>query len=250
MSRLNPVANLLITFTALIPVVLSFDAYTPLSFVAFGMVQILLVSRVPMRSLLRVLGPLLVIPAGLFLMNLFFSAPVAHDRIYEFLTLPVRANSLHRALVLSLRSLALIVLSAGYFVATRPQVLVNALMQQLRLSPRVGYALYVAWNTIPLFRENFRQIESAHKIRLRGRRRTLGDLLPTVVTLLAGAIRHAERASLSMAARGIESDRPRSYLYESRFRIRDAAAVAISIAVTGIIWYLLIARGLFVFGLG
>lgn len=249
MPRINPVLHLAVTIIALIPVVLSFDAYTPLCFVAFGLVQLLLLGREPVRTLFRVLGPLLVIPAGLFVMNLFFSAPVAHDEIYRFSILRIRAYSLHRAIVLSLRSLALIVLSVGYFFSTRPQELVNSLMQQLGLSPRVGYALYVAWNTIPLLRENFRQIESTHKIRLRGRPRTLRDFLPTAVTLLTGAIRHAERASISMAARGIESDSPRSYLCESRFRARDVVYVAISVTVIGIIWYLLVAKGLFVFGL-
>jgi energy-coupling factor transport system permease protein len=246
----SPLATLAVSCAALVPVLLAFDAYTPLPYTFFGLLQILVLGRVSMRRLMRVMGPLLLLPAGLFVLNLFFSAPVAHDVLLRFGSLRIPANSLHRALVLSLRSLALIVISAGYLLVTEPKALVNALMQQLRLAPRIGYAVYVAWNTIPVLRESFRHIENAHRIRLRGARRTVRDLLPTAVALLTGAIRYAERATLSMAARGIESGQERSFLYESRFKTRDAVYVGLSLAIIGGIWCLLIVRGLFVFGLG
>jgi len=246
----SPIATLAVSFAALVPVLLSFDAYTPLPYAIFGLFQILVLGRVSLRRLVRVMGPLLLLPAGLFVLNLFFSAPVAHDVLLHIGSLRIPANSLHRALVLSLRSLALIVISAGYLLVTKPQALVNALMQQLRLPPRIGYAVYVAWNTIPVLREGFRHIENAHRIRLRGARRTIRDLLPTAVALLTGAIRYAERATLSMAARGIESRHARSYLYESRFKTRDALYVGLSLVLFAGTWYLLIVRGLFIFGLG
>ncbi len=249
---LNSLALLAAVIVEIIPVFLSFDPYTPLFFLVLALVQFPLLGRVGLRTVLRTLGPLLALPAGLFLLNLVASAPDTGGGSAALFGVTVAKASLHRAIVLALRSLALIVLSVGYLLVTEPRSLVNALMQQLALSPRFGFSIYVAWNTIPFLRENLRQIRATHRIRLRGRPRTLAEGLMTAVTLLAGAVRHGERASLSMAARGIESEhaRARTFLSESRWRARDtlflAAAAALSAGAAGCLAW----RGLFVFGLG
>jgi len=249
---INPLALFGAVILEIVPVFLSFDPYTPLVFLVVAVIQFLLLGRVRLQAAAKGLGPLLALPAGLFVLNLFASARVPGEGSVALLGMTVASAALHRAVVLSLRSLALIMLSVGYLLVTEPQALVNALMQQLRLSPRFGFSIYVAWNTIPLLRENLKRITATHQVRLRGRPRSLLEVLMTAVTLLAGAIRHGERASLSMAARGIESERfrARTFLTESRWRGRDTLFLAAAAAFTVGATILLIRGGLFVFGLG
>jgi energy-coupling factor transport system permease protein len=194
--------------------------------------------------------PLAVLPLGLFLLNLFFTNPAPDDTFRDVLIFTVRERALARAAALGLRSLALIGLSVGYLLTTDPQDLVNALMQQVHLSPRIGYSLYVAWNTIPFLREDLRRIEAAHRIRLRGRRRRIGEALPVAITLLTGAIRHAERASLSMLARGLESEGKRTYLVTMPWRAVDTIYVVVFSVASAGVFVLLIHLDLFILGLG
>ena len=174
-GRISPVARLVVVFVEIVPVILSFDPITPLPFLALAFVHTVLLGRAPWRRLWRVL-PLTVLPLGLFLLNLFFTSPAPGDTFRHVWFLAVRERALQRAAALGVRSLALIALSVGYLLTTDPLDLVNALMQQVRLSPRIGYSLYVAWNTIPFLREDLRRIEAAHRIRLRGRRRRLREI--------------------------------------------------------------------------
>ncbi len=252
LRTINPLSLLAAVFLEIVPVFLSFDPYTPLLFLIVAVIQFLVLGRVRLQTAAQSLGPLLALPVGLFVLNLFASARVPGEESVALLGMTVASTALHRAVVLSLRSLALITLSVGYLLVTEPQALVNALMQQLRLSPRFGFSIYVAWNTIPLLRENLKRIAATHQVRLRGRPRTLSEALMTAVTLLAGAIRHGERASLSMAARGIEAEHPpeRTFLTESRWRARDTLFLAAAAAGTGAATIFLVSRGLFVFGLG
>ena len=142
------------------------------------------------------------------------------------------------------------VISIGFLLVTNPLALINALMQQVRFSPRFGFGLYVAWNTVPFLKTDLRRIENVHRIRLRAKRRTFREDLPVAVTLLSGAIRHAERASISMTARGLESSTTRSFLKASRWKTIDTIYLAVSVVAISLIWVLIIRSGLFVFGLG
>jgi energy-coupling factor transport system permease protein len=247
---ISPVAQLAVVCLELVPVLLSYDPWTPLPFVALAFVHTVALGRVPVGRFLAVVLPLASLPLGLFVMNLLFTAPEPGDRMVSVLFIAVRERALERASILALRSLALIMLSVGYMLTTDPLDLVNALMQQAKLSPRVGFSLYVAWNTIPLLREDLRRIDNAHRIRLRGRRRNPGEALAVAITLLAGAIRHAERAALSMSARGLEQAAGRTFLNESRWRPKDTAFVAFFALLSAGVLVLLVRSGLFVFGLG
>jgi energy-coupling factor transport system permease protein len=251
LSRISPLAQLLVVIVLLIPVLLSFDPYTPLPYILFGMFQILVLGRVRPAHMARVVLPLAVLPVGLFILNLLFSEVTEEAIVYgEFLFLRITRTSLHRAVVVGLRSLALIVISIGYLLVTDPLALVNALMQQVRLSPRIGFSLYVAWNTVPFLKNDLRRIQQIHRIRLRRSRRSFKNALPVAVTLLSGAIRHAERASVSMWIRGLDKAENRTFIHLSRWHICDTVYVAVATVVVTLVFALLLRLQLFVFGLG
>ncbi len=250
LARTNPLAHLAATFVLIVPVLLSFDPFTPLVFLGYSLVVILGLGRVGLWRFLRTMAPLLLLPLGLLVLNLFFSENPGQTPLFEILFLEVTPHSAYRAGVLAGRSLALIVLSVGYLLVTDPLDLVNSLMQQAKLSPRIGFSIYVAWNAIPSLRQNLDRIQKVHRVRLRSKRRSLREALATPVSLLAGAIRHAQRAALSMHARGLDAVEHRTFLKTSVWRRRDTVYLVVMVAIAAATMYALVGGGLFVFGLG
>jgi energy-coupling factor transport system permease protein len=196
------------------------------------------------------MAPFLLLPLGLLVLNLFFSENPGQPPLFQFLFVEVTPHSVYRAGVLAGRSLALIVLSVGYLLVADPLDLVNSLMQQAGLSPRIGFSVYVAWNTIPSLRSNLDRIQKVHRVRLKSKRRGFREALATPVSLLAGAIRHAQRAALSMHARGLDAADRRTFLRESVWRRRDTIYLVVVALITVATTLTLVATDLFVFGLG
>ncbi|HUX13144.1 MAG TPA: energy-coupling factor transporter transmembrane component T [Spirochaetia bacterium] len=250
LARFSPVAHLAAVLAWIVPVFLSFDPGTPLLFLALSVAVVFILGQVRVTRFAGFVLPLLVLPFGLFVLNLLFTDTRGHSGSFIVLGLSMNSYALHRAIVLSLRSEALVVISVSYLIVVDPLSLVNGLMQQLGLSPRVGFSIYVAWNTIPRMRTDVTRIRSIHRIRLRGRDRRFADIVPTAVTLLAGAIRHAQRAAISMAVRGLDSGSPRTYLNEARWHSRDTVYLLANLAVTAGLFCLSVGEGWFVFGLG
>ena len=158
-------------------------------------------------------------------------------------------NGLSRGISVFLRSLSLISLSVGYILVIDPYDLINTLMQQFGLPHRAGFALFAAWNAVPLLARDLRIIEKARAIRTGRKRQGFKELSGTPVVLLSGAIRHGERVSLSMAARGIEAPGKRTFSRKSYWRKADTLLHCrhlVSISVSSA----LVKYGHFVFELG
>ncbi len=226
-SRRNPLAILLVTVFLLIPVLLSLDPLTPAVFFLLGLINLGVAGRrIRYRRFLRDTALLSTVGIGLFFLNLLFPAP--------------GVDGLRRGSAVFLRSAALISLSVGYITLVDPYELTRALMQHLRLPPRIGFALFAGWNVIPLLQRDLRIIKKAQAIRLTGKTGGSGAFLRAAVVLLAGAVRHGERVSLSMAARGIEGGGKRSFMRTTVWTWRDtlycvAGFVLILLTTTGII---------------
>lgn len=234
--RPNPLAVLLVTVCLLVPVLLSYDHTTPVIFFALGLVHLLVLGGIAFGKFFKTLLFLSVVSVGLFVLNVLFPAE--------------GVDGLHRGTAVFLRSMSLISLSIGCIFVVDPYDLVRSFMQQMKLSPRIGFALFAGWNSIPLLRRDLRIIEKAQAVRFGPRRRKLRDILRTAVVLLAGAVRHGERVSLSMAARGIETAENRTFIKESRWTGRDTLYCIAGALVSLTAGALVVTSGRFIFELG
>ena len=121
----------------------------------------------------------------------------------------------------------------------QPQDLLKAMVAHLRLPYRIGYAGVAALSFRERFSAEYRMIQEAHA--LRGTRaparflRPLVRRITAVPALMAGAVRHAERVSMSMDARGFGAHRTRSERSVPRWRLRDTVIVLIGWAVACLI---------------
>jgi energy-coupling factor transport system permease protein len=237
LSRRNPLAVLAVTFGLLAPVLFSIDLYTPLVFMGLAMLHLIPLGRVRIRRIAALLLPLSSVPLGLFLLNVLF-----HRDGFE--------AGWRLGLALGLRSEALILVSLSLVLLVRPIDLVNALMQQLGLPARLGFPLYAGWNSLPLLRRDLALIERAQDIRLAAGRAGAGRRMRVAISLLAGALRHAERVSLSMTARGLESPVRRSFYRESRWTSADSVYLAGGLVVAGAALIVLLSVRAYIFTFG
>jgi energy-coupling factor transport system permease protein len=237
LSRRNPLAVLAVTFGLLAPVLFSIDWYTPLVFMSLATIQLVPLGRVRIRRIAILMLPLSSLPVGLFLLNALFH----RDGLEAGWRL---------GLALALRSEALILISLSLVLLIRPIELVNALMQHLGLPARFGFPLYAGWNSLPLLRRDLAIIEQAQAVRSTAGRPSLGRRMRTAVSLLAGALRHAERVSLSMTARGLESAVRRSFYRESRWSAGDSVYLAAGLLVAAAALFMLLSVRAFTFTFG
>ena len=235
-NRRNPLAVLWVTACLLMPVFLAFDHATPIVFFLLGVVHLIVLGGVDAKKFIKTLCVLSLVSFGLFFLNVFFPAE--------------GVDGLSRGIAVFLRSVCLISLSIGYIYAVDPYDLFRSFMIRLRLSPRIGFALFAGWNTIPLLRRDLAIIEKAQAVRFGDRKRSHREKLSTAIVLLSGAVRHGERVSLSMAARGIESAENRTFLKDSPWTRADTIYCVLGVLVSAAASWLLVSRGLFVFELG
>ena len=232
----NPLSVLFVTVCFLLPVLLASDYVTPVVYLALGLGNLSLLGGVDFPRYFRTIAALSLVSVGLFALNVLFPAE--------------GVDGAARGIAVFLRSVSLISLSVGYIFVVDPYDLIRSLMLRLRLEPRVGFALFAGWNTIPLLRRDLAIIERAQAVRFGARRRPARSLLHTATSLLTGAVRHGERVALSMAARGMENGGRRTFLRDSPWKAGDSVYCLAGLLASGIAAGFIISRGLFLFELG
>lgn len=236
----NPLALLLAQLSLMVPVLFAMDRITPLVFLAAGLINLFGVAGLSFRRFIKLILPLSTLSFGLFFMNLLFPAE--------------GINGLDRAIAVFLRSFTLICLSSGYILSVSPYDIIRALMQNWGLDYRLGFSLFAGWNTIPLLKRDIEIAQKAQEIRYAGTVRPRyswrAKLTRLPVTILSGAILHGERLSLSMAGRGLEETRERTFFHGVPWTGNDSFYIAITGLASLLVWLTLIRSGIFVFELG
>lgn len=242
LHRLNPLAKAAAPLPAIVLLVLVRDVATPLALGLLALVLLLAGTRLRARSVAALLvgAPLLVA-----LLTVSFGvwtdpATVADTPVvWQAGALVVREGALLVGLSTGLRLCALVLSAFLVAAGTEGPALVRALVAQLRVPYRFGYAALAAFRFVPRFKYELDLIRQAHRVRgtVRGRgpiaavRRGLGYVIP----LLAGAIRHAERVALAMDSRAFGAYPTRTERHPSVWRARDTAFTILYWAATAAI---------------
>ncbi len=245
----NPLAVLGGLMFILTPVLLSFDAGTPL--LALGIALPLLLALKPdLSRWLAVALPVVIMSLGMGLINLIFTQPQSCDPVmFSWGPITLTPRSYSRAAATGLRSLALGLLTTLAASTFGPLALVRSLIHQGRLPPRWGFAIYAGLNSLPSLLSDLEIMNQTKKIRLGGRSR-FKDHLEMPAVLLAAALRRAERIAFSMSAREVESPGPRTYLVRSYWTGWDSAALTFGFLVGCLVFILSLNFGFFGFDLG
>ena len=142
------------------------DPWTPLLLLGITLIAGLWLGRLPLRTYGGALLPLLLIGLGFVWSNALFSAyPDEAGVLTRLGPLRVSTPGLIFGTALAVRGLAIGVLSVTFILTTDPTDLIISLIRHARLPYRLGYPLLAAYRFLPFFRQEYRQIALARRVR-------------------------------------------------------------------------------------
>ncbi|SDT74895.1 energy-coupling factor transporter transmembrane component T [Actinoplanes derwentensis] len=213
----NPVVKVLAPVPAMIVAGLSRDLWTPAALAVSALVLLLAFGGLRGRVLLWTLAgpPLLVV-----VLTLSFGVWTDPSKADDW------RGALEIGLATGLRVVAVLMLALIAGLTTEGTDLVRSMITHLRMPYRIGYAGFAAMRFVPRFRRDLEIIRLAHRVRGvhggRGPVATTRRYSGYVVPLLAGAMRHGDRVSLAMEARGFGAYPARTERRHVPLRGRDA----------------------------
>jgi energy-coupling factor transport system permease protein len=241
LARANPVAKLAAAAILLVVLFVSLDGVTAI-IVLLGLAATIRWSGIDPRALLRrswLIG-LAAISIGLF--NVLFAAEQLGPTVLEIGPIRIGAQTLLNGIGLALRLLAIALAGILATATSEPSDLADALIQQLRVSPRFAIGALAALRIVPLVARERQTIALARRARgvEAGRNpvAAVGMAGGQLVALLVGAVRRGGRMALAMEARGFGALPGRTVARVQRMRRTDwgwiAAAAMLAAAAAGI----------------
>ncbi|MGH2626731.1 MAG: energy-coupling factor transporter transmembrane component T family protein, partial [Anaerolineales bacterium] len=229
----------------------AFDPFIP-ALLGAGLWGItLLLGRVSLSRLLRWSIPLVLLPLPLVAFTALYAdvdPAAAGPVLFRFGPWLVTRGAAVLGLGIGLRLTAILAGSLLYIATTDPSDFAVSLIQNLRLPYRFAYALLISYRFLPEMRREAETLRLAHRVRGRGRPRTLRDRLDgarlLAIPLLASAIRKSERTALAMDARAFGASQERTYLRRMQVRAGDVGFVVLGAAYTAAVYALAIRLGL------
>ena len=215
--------------------------------VAAAVVLLVAASRVPLGTFLGFMRPVAFIVALTVLFQVCFSRE--GETLFEWGFLEVHEGGVWAGLLLASRIL-LLVSTAGLLTATTAPVALADGIEDL-LSPlkkfrfpahELAMMITIALRFIPTLHEEAQKITRAQAARGAdfsegGPIKRARALLPVLVPLTVGAFRRADELAEAMESRGYRGGEGRTRYRESRFRARDAIALAAAalVVVVGVL---------------
>ncbi|WP_382308084.1 energy-coupling factor transporter transmembrane component T family protein [Herbiconiux sp. UC225_62] len=228
LHRLNPLAKIAGPLPAMVVLVVSTDPGIPIALIVLALVLLLVGAHLSGRALV---GLLVVVPLATAVLSVSLGLWTDASRVD---TTPVLfqvgdyrfyAGSLLVGATTALRLAGILTLALIAGLTSTGPDLVRALVQQLHVPYRVGYTALAAYRFVPRFAHELEVIRQAHRVRGmsagRGPIAAVRRAVGTVVPLLAGGIRHAERVALAMDSRAFGASPTRTERHLVPFRARD-----------------------------
>ncbi len=229
LGRTSPVLKLGIALVWLVGLATTTAWSPPIVLAATVALAGLTVGRVPAGDLARAVAPLWIAALGLAFFNTVFGASNADPASTTLAVVGpwrITGEALQAGVGLGLRVIAIGAVGAVFALTTDSTRLVDALVQQARVSERFAYGALAAYGAIPRFGADLANLRAAR--RMRGLR---GSWHPRIlVGLLVLAIRHGDRMALAMDARAFGSG-PRSRYREVRWQSLDLVVGVAAAAV-------------------
>lgn len=233
LSALHPLPRLAVAIVWLIATIVVFDAGFLVAVILACVLALAVLERRPVVHVLLLLVPFALFGFGFLTTSLLFREQGAFVARVAGET-PFGSSALAAGIVLFLRAVAGGMVSAVFVLTVDPGGLVKALMADLRLPPRIGYAVFSALHLVPDLAAEARQVRLARAMKAgRAASRFPGPIetVSLVIPLIAFAIRRAGRAAIALEARGLSAGRARTVTGAPRLRPRDGVFAVLSLGL-------------------
>ncbi|SDZ25926.1 energy-coupling factor transport system permease protein [Micromonospora pattaloongensis] len=237
LARRNPVAKLGAALVFSLALLATVDPVAPAIAIAIEL-AVLPLFGVRYRVLARRAWPLLVGAVGIVVTLVLFAAERDGAVLVDAGPVVVTTGVLMTALGLVLRMLAVALPGVIVFATTDPTDLADALIQNVKTSPRFAIGALAAFRLLPLLGMEWQMLTLARRARgVDAGRNPLAKLrlfASTAFALLVGAIRRGTRLATAMDARGFDAGTPRTVARRQRFTAADAALIIVAGALAGL----------------
>lgn len=250
LHRLDPRTKILSTILLVVVIFLaqSLAAYGVLILLS---VSLVLISRIPVKTILRAVKPILVIILITALLNMFFSTGeeenILFDRKIWFLHIVIRAEGILNALKMILRIILLVIdTSVVLTYTTSPIDLTDGIERLLSPLAKIGIPVHsfammmsLALRFIPTLVEETDKIIAAQKSR--GADFSSGNiirrvkaLIPILIPLLISSFRRADELALAMECRCYHGGKGRTRMKVMKLHARDFLFFAVLALFIGV----------------
>ncbi len=201
----------------------------------------LVLGRVPVRTFLRGTSVMVFLACSLFIFQVLFQ----HKGVALLAIGPFTVNSggVKLGLIIGLRILLISVAALVFVWTTNPRDLIVGLVH-IGIPYRLGYAIVVAFQFVPLLEQEAAIIRDAHAVR--GLAEVSGRIEAWrryMLPILAFGIRKAEAAAIAMDSRALGAYARRTFLEEFRWTPQGIGFVLAFVVVAVVLIYFAIVTG-------
>ena len=205
LARANPVAKLAAAGVLMLALFASLDGVTALVVLA-GLVVALRWSGLRVRDLLARSWLVGVAVISIAVFNTVFAAQQLGPVAIELGPVRIGAETLVNGLGLGVRLIAIVLAGLLATATTQPTDMADALVQQLRVSPRFAVGVLAALRLLPILSREWQVLAMARRARGVDAGRSpvaiVGLFAGQMLAILVTAIRRGTRMALAMEARG------------------------------------------------
>lgn len=241
LHRMDPRVKIVLLCAIIATIFCTFNFYALGLVTAFIIVAILL-SGVPLRMYLKSLKVIIIIVVITSLLNIFYSSGTP---IFEFWIFKITLDGIYRAIYVTVRIIALILISSSLTFTTSPTDLTDAierLMSPLKIFHikvhEIAMMMTIALRFIPTLLDETDKIMSAQKAR--GADMESGNLIqkvksliPVLIPLFVSAFRRAYELAVAMECRCYQGGEGRTRMKSLHMKKLDYLSIILMAHVVG-----------------
>lgn len=252
LHRRNPMIKLAVIAIFTIIVCMSYFPVLPILTFLLSFIMIWITGKIPIDDLLRRLLIFLVVSA-LFMFSMLILRGLNDETgiVLRFWILRWTERDLVHVVSLGFRILALVTMSMGFVLTTRPADLVLSLIMQCKISIVHGYATMATYRFLPELQSQVDNIHLAQEIRgipwNKGILSRFTSPFRVLLPLLCIAARRGERVACAMESRGLGRENVRTFYRKISITKADWTFFIVSIVIYGLIVAILVKYDLYRF---
>ncbi len=241
--KLDPRTKILVTFALIIGLFI-INTFIPYIYIVSFILGAILISKIPLKYILKGLKPLRVIIIFTFIINLFMSQG---DIVWTLGPLNVTKEGIDQAFFMAIRLMLLVMGTSLLTLTTTPIDLTDGIEQLLNPLKKIGVPAHelammmtIALRFIPTLLEETDKIMKAQMAR--GADFESGNiisrakgLVPLLVPLFISAFRRADELAMAMEARCYRGGENRTKMKELNMGKRDLVALVATLVLLAIL---------------
>ncbi|MGN1138932.1 MAG: energy-coupling factor transporter transmembrane component T family protein [Ruminococcus sp.] len=241
LHRMDPRVKIVLLCTIIATIFCTFNFYA-LGLVTAFIILAILLSGVPLRMYLKSLKVIIIIVVITSLLNIFYSSGTP---IFEFWIFKITLDGIYRAIYVTVRIIALILISSSLTFTTSPTDLTDAierLMSPLKIFHvkvhEIAMMMTIALRFIPTLLDETDKIMSAQKAR--GADMESGNLIqkvksliPVLIPLFVSAFRRAYELAVAMECRCYQGGEGRTRMKSLHMKKIDYLSIIVMALVVG-----------------